>query len=201
MHRSRGSRGFRNQCCLPRPGEHRRYPTEDPAMNTRVYQYVGPREIFDAVSGDSPRYRIASQSDVLRWARDNPSDATTATFVVDSDAILWIADRRSEHVACARRMTVMTAGEITFSFDGDSVSADYITNQSTGYCPEPSSFDAIRNALLAAGIDAPDDFALHCHFRRCDCGQINVIKNGLFECGVCNAVLPLDYNFDAADGG
>ena len=166
----------------------------------RIYPYVGPNEIRDAVTGASERFQITTVSDVLHWAASNPSDANTATFVIDTDGELWIADRRSEHVACARTEPVLSAGEITFAFDGNIVSVDYLTNQSTGYCPEPQSFPAVSFALDRAGIPAPDDFAVQCVFRRCKCGQINIVKNDLLECVVCGADLPLYYNVKPQDG-
>ena len=39
------------------------------------------------------------------------------------------------------------AGEITFTVRPGSISVTWVTNQSTGYCPEPASWPAVETAL------------------------------------------------------
>jgi hypothetical protein len=77
------------------------------------------------------------------------------------------------------------------------VRVTWVTNQSTGYCPEPDSWPAVQAALARAGIAAPEGFSQEFLFRRCPrCGSINIIKNGIFECGVCATLLPEEWNLD-----
>jgi hypothetical protein len=118
-----------------------------------------------------------------------------ATFVVDASGELRIADRHSEHVACAGGQPVLSAGEITFEITADSVRVVGVSNQSTGYCPEPVSWPAVEWALQRAGLEAPTRFTLVCVFRRClRCDTINLVKEGVFECCVCGTELSREYN-------
>ena len=121
-----------------------------------------------------------------------------ATFVIDGDGLLRVADRRSEHVACAGGEPVRSAGEITFELTGRSPRIDAITNQSTGYCPEPQSWEAVAIALNVANLDyrGLDGFEPALEFRRCvSCSIINIAKNNVFRCSVCDAHLPASWNF------
>jgi hypothetical protein len=125
----------------------------------------------------------------------------TVTFVVLGDG-LWVADRHSEHVACARGGPVLSAGEMTLELDRrrGSVEVVYVTNQSTGFCPEPESWGAVAAALDAAGIGHPGGFGAEMVFRRCPrCGATNIVKEGWFVCAMCGAALPAAWNF--GDGG
>jgi hypothetical protein len=152
--------------------------------------------------------RIESLEDVRRWVRESgqaPDAAghVVATFVIDESGWLLIADRRSEHVACAGRRPVRSAGEMAFAVISRSVSVSWVTNQSTGYCPEPDSWPAVGAALARAGIAGPGGFSQEFIFRRCPrCHAINLVKEGIFECGACGAALPEEWNLDceAAEG-
>lgn len=118
-----------------------------------------------------------------------------ATFIVDEAGFLRVADRRSEHVVCARGSRVRAAGEIRFGFNEKRVTIVAVSNQSTGYCPEPESWPAVAAALTAAGLPAPTGFSLACIFRMCpSCGSINLVKDGVFVCEVCAGELPAAYN-------
>jgi hypothetical protein len=166
----------------------------------RLYHYVGPRHIADRVSSVPAGVRIASAGDVLRWFRQTAQDRDrsgrlTATFVVDDSGWLRIADRRSEHVACAGGRPVLSAGEITFRLSPGAAEVAEVTNQSTGYCPEPESWPAVKAALTRAGFEASDGFTRAFDFRRCvQCGSINIVKDGLFECASCSGRLPVEWN-------
>src|SRR6266542_3004531 len=65
------------------------------------------------------------------------------TFVVSLDG----KPRRSEHVDCAAGQPVRAAGEVLFARDGTGWSVSEISNQSTGYCPDPDSWPALAMAL------------------------------------------------------
>jgi hypothetical protein len=72
----------------------------------RLYCYVGPKEIADRVRLFRIGMLIRSPLDVAEWiasSRQEPDSehCVTATFVVDEIGQLRVADRHSEHVACA----------------------------------------------------------------------------------------------------
>ena len=138
----------------------------------RAYRYVGPEDIRSHMDPESPRARVAREEDVLAWIADSsqipePSGYYVATFVVDAGGELWIADRHSEHVACARNGEVLSAGEISFEVDAGDVNVAEVTNQSTGYCPEQDSWPAVANALDRVGIPRPSVFRWEFVFRLC----------------------------------
>jgi hypothetical protein len=181
----------------------------------RTYRYIGPKRIADQATSTPAGTPVRSAADVVRWVRESgqrpgPDGCVIATFVVNAAEVLLVADRHSEHVACAGRQPVRSAGEITFRMASRSVEVVAVSNQSTGYCPEPESWAAVVAALSAAGLEPTAGFELACVFRRCPrCGSINVVKGGVFECGACGAELPAAYNCQvaeaepgaAADGG
>jgi hypothetical protein len=173
----------------------------------RLYSFVGPRRIADRVGPSPPGTPVESPDDVIRWARATgqkaEADGTiTVTFVVDDGGRLRIADRRSEHVACAGGRPVRSAGEMTFVAGNGSVEVLSVSNQSTGYCPEPGSWPEVESALRRARLTLPEGFSPACVFRRCvRCEGINLVKGGVFECAVCEAALPEAYNVQPADSG
>ena len=166
------------------------------------YRYVGPTKIAERAPLAPAGVRVESPADVRHWIRRtgqelNAAGSVIATFVIDESGWLRIADRRSEHVACAGGTPVRSAGEMTFTVRPSGVSVTWVSNQSTGYCPEPSSWPAVHAALAQAGIAAPEGFSQEFEFRRCPrCGSINIIKEKVFECGVCATPLPAEWNLD-----
>lgn len=169
----------------------------------KVYRYVGPKRIADRVLPGSAGVPIRSPEDVRNWVQASAQELTAgcviATFVVDAAGVLRVADRRSEHVACAGGGPVRSAGEITFAV-GRAIEVGAVSNQSTGYCPEPASWPAVAEAMAAAGLKPPAGFALVCDFRRCTaCGGLTLVKGGVFECGTCGAELPAAYNCQPRD--
>jgi hypothetical protein len=168
-----------------------------------TYRYVGPKTIADRAPPAPAGIRVDSPENVRRWIQQTDQElsatgSVTATFVVDETGILRIADRRSEHVACAGGKPVLSAGEMTFTVMPSDVCVSWVTNQSTGYCPEPDSWPAVEAALARAGIAGPEGFSQEFMFRRCPrCGSINIIKEGVFECGVCATRLPEEWNLNS----
>ena len=123
-------------------------------------------------------------------------ESLIVTFVVAWNGTILIADRRSEHVICAMGHPVLSAGEMTFAFTKERVIVERVTNQSTGYCPEPESWGAVATALDQLSIEPPSGFDPAFNFRRCSsCSQINVVKDNWFECDVCQTELPQRWNF------
>jgi hypothetical protein len=173
----------------------------------KLYPYVGPAHLAKHASSDTPRHHVDSAAALAAWVAEQPgteSDGTlTVTFVVLRDG-LWVADRHSEHVACARGGPVLSAGEMTLAVDRRrrSVEAVYVSNQSTGFCPEPESWSAVGAALDAAGVAHPGGFSTEMIFRRCPkCGATNIVKDGWFECAVCGAELPSAWNYGGLAAG
>ncbi|MDY3554615.1 hypothetical protein R5W24_003741 [Gemmata sp. JC717] len=135
---------------------------------------------------------VSSPTDLL--PRLSSGDLTV-TFVVSAEGTLLVADRRSEHVACAGNRPVRAAGEMCFALERGRVLVTRVSNQSTGYCPEPKSWGAVADALRAAGLEPTDGFDPRCEFRRClGCGWLNLVKDSVFECAGCQAELPNRYN-------
>lgn len=169
----------------------------------RLFRYVGPKQIAERAPSKPAGTPIRSAADITRWILESdqtpgPDGSIIATFVVDTVGVLLVADRRSEHVACAGRQPVQSAGEMTFLVNGQEVEIAAVSNQSTGYCPEPESWAAVLVALDRAGLVSPAGFTLACNFRLClRCGAKNLIKDGVFECGVCTNELPAAYNCQA----
>ena len=167
----------------------------------KLYPYVGPAHLAKHAGSDAVRFRVNDLAEFAAWAVGQSgleTDGTlTVTFVVLPDG-LWVADRHSEHVACARGAPVHSAGEMTFAVDRRqrSVEVAYVTNQSTGYCPEPESWPAVAEALDAADIDHPGAFSVEMIFRRCpECDSTNIVKDGWFQCAVCGSDLPKEWNY------
>jgi hypothetical protein len=168
---------------------------------SKLYQYVGPAEIKARAVRGSFGTRISSLEDLLAWARHadrepRGDDLVAATFVIDVYGNLVLAERRSEHVACADGGPVLSAGEMFFRLERERVSVEGASNQSTGYCPEPESWPAVASALDRIGIAHAGDFTLSVLFRRCNtCGERNIVKDNWFVCGLCGSELPEQWNF------
>ncbi|WP_435022458.1 hypothetical protein TA3x_000090 [Tundrisphaera sp. TA3] len=170
-------------------------------MNPRHYGYVGPEAIRLRVAASPPGQGIGSLRELNRWAAANkpstsPAGQLVATFVVALDGRLCLADRHSEHIACSGGQPVLSAGEMFFEWTGRGVSVVEVSNQSTGFCPEPESWPAVAAALDRLGVDHPGEFTTQVIFRRCpSCGERNLVKDDVFECQICGAGLPCEWNF------
>ena len=165
----------------------------------KLYSYVGPAEIKARI-GHASGTPISSIPDLFAWFADTGQRAdhrglVGTTFVIDAAGVLRIAERRSEHIACAGGGPVLSAGEMFFLIDGDRGAVAEVSNQSTGYCPEAESWPSVATALDCIGIDHPGRFTEPVIFRRCiDCGERNIVKDGWYMCAVCGEVLPGEWN-------
>jgi hypothetical protein len=167
------------------------------------YRYVGPPDVLSAVRPGGEGRLIGSPADLAAWLMTRGEDerAEPVTFVIDLGGALRLAPRRSEHVACADGASVLSAGEITFLRDQGRWTVSEISNQSTGYCPDPDSWPAVAAALDRAGLEHPGGFTDPVVFRRCpECEERNLVKDAFFACAVCGADLPEAWNFDPAQG-
>ncbi|RZT77884.1 hypothetical protein EV382_1055 [Micromonospora violae] len=165
------------------------------------YRYVGPAEIL-ARQVDPVGMVIADTRGALdTWFDDQRATglAEPATFVVDLHGTLRVAPRQSEHVACAAGQDVLAAGEISFAASNIGYSVQAVSNQSTGYCPDPDCWPAVAEALDRLGMPHPGGFTAALTFRRCTaCGERNIVRDGDFACALCDGVLPPHWNFGPA---
>jgi len=128
--------------------------------------------------------------------RDHSEVIEPFTFVVGTDGRLRLAPRRSEHVALAGGQAVLAAGEMTFAPTPSGWRVAEVTNQSTGYCPDPDSWPAVSAALDRLGVSHPGDFTDKVVFRRCPaCGERNIVRESDYTCALCGSALPAMWNF------
>jgi len=167
----------------------------------KLYTYVGPANIRARAATSPPGQNILSVHDLEGWIhqtgqRPNQEGVIVVTFVVDEQGDLRVADRGSEHVACSGGRPVLSAGEMFLTRTKTGWRVEEVSNQSTGFCPEPESWPAVASALDRVGISHPGRFTLEIILRRClACGERNIVKDGWFVCGLCGADLPAEWNF------
>jgi hypothetical protein len=155
-----------------------------------LYHYAGPADLLQRWAGLPRGHAVRSPADLTAWLAGRPE--AWATFVVDAAGVLLLADRRSEHVACAGGCPVRAAGEMLLAPG----TIREVSNLSTGYCPPVSCWPAVAAAATAALLTHPGGFTQAIEFRHCGaCGQRNVVKDGWLVCGVCGAALPAEWNF------
>ncbi len=165
----------------------------------RYYSYVGPPAILKQSRDAEPGATVRTRADIEDWLAAHRSstdvDGTvTATFVIDATGLLRLADQRSEHVACASGGPVLSAGEITF--DLSDLSVTDVSNQSTGFCPEPESWPHVADALDRIAVTHPPCFTIPIVFRLCHrCGEQSIVKDDWYVCMLCDAELPRVWNF------
>lgn len=165
------------------------------------YRYVGPPDLRALVQPEAEGRSIRSAADFDDWASALAAVelAEPLTFVIDSAGVLRLAPRRSEHVVCAGGGPVLGAGEMSFRWESGQWVVGEVSNQSTGYCPDISSWPAVARALDAAGIGHPSGFTHEVVFRRClACGQVNIVREEDFVCVFCDEELPREWNVDGA---
>ena len=162
----------------------------------RTYRYVGPADIAKQAQADIVRLAPHSPRDVRDWELARGQSRLELTYVVDVAGDLVLSDRRSEHVACARGQRVLAAGELVLCLTPAAVAVEAVTNQSTGYCPEPGCWPSVHEALSRAGFAPPSAFTHAFEFRKCvNCDSINVLKPEMPECPTCDRELPQHWNF------
>ncbi|MFC7328486.1 hypothetical protein [Marinactinospora rubrisoli] len=176
----------------PPDAAHRPYPGH------RRYRYVGPEELRAAVRPGAAGRAIRTAGDLDGWAAERTAElAEPVTFVVDPQGTLRVAPRRSEHVACAGGGQVLSAGEMRFARVAGRWTVAEVSNQSTGYCPDPASWPAVAAALDRAGIGRPAGFTHVVVFRRCaECQERAIVHDGDFVCVFCGGALPVAWNVD-----
>lgn len=167
-----------------------------------TYNYIGPEDLLELITDDVDNTCLKQPSDVLKWIKITGQEldsnkSITATYIVDSDKLMWIGDRHMEHVVCAKGNSILAAGEITFTINQKEIYVSSITNQSTGFCPKPECWKQVTISLNKAKIEHPDNFTIAFEFRRCDsCNTLNLIKDNFYYCSVCDSELPKKWNIE-----
>lgn len=161
--------------------------------------YIGPAALIPAGGPLPARAEISGVDDVVAWCRSHRGDAEPdgtipATWIIDAQGRLWLADRHSEHAACARGEPVQTAGELFLADEPPVVIVARITNQSTGYAPPPDTWAIVADTLDRVGLACPEGFEPALEFRRCEaCGELSILKVDE-TCPPCGALLPAERN-------
>ncbi|MEU8084181.1 hypothetical protein AB0B57_11250 [Micromonospora sp. NPDC049101] len=162
------------------------------------YRYVGPAELNDHGAAVVDVVAVDTTASLDGWLaqRDRKEVTEPFTFVVALDGTLRLAPRRSEHVVLAEGQDVLAAGEIRFAPTETGWRVVEVTNQSTGYCPDPDSWPAVTRALDRLGVPHPGTFTDKVIFRRCPtCGERNIVRDDDFTCALCDGRLPTRWNF------
>lgn len=90
------------------------------------------------------------------------------------------------------------AGEVELGVAQKQLVVRGVTNQSTGYCPEPSCFGEIAAALVRVGVSATGRAVARLHLPAMS--QVRSDRHREeddFECAVCATPLPKEWNFGA----
>ncbi|MFD8207049.1 hypothetical protein ACFV2S_11675 [Streptomyces sp. NPDC059695] len=92
---------------------------------------------------------------------------------------------------------VLGAGEIRFMSEAERWTVIEVSNQSTGYCPDVTSWAEVARALDAAELRRPTRFTHEVVFRRCpECQEHNIVREDDFVCVFCGGDLPAVWNVD-----
>jgi hypothetical protein len=168
---------------------------------TRRYRNVSPPELRETGRPALDAVTVTSQQVLTAWlaSRGASEIAGPLTFVVTLDGHLPLAPRRSEHAGCAAGQDVLAAGEISFTRHRQTWTVGDVSNQSTGYCPDPDSGPAVAAARDRVGLAHPPDFTHKVIFRRCPaCHERNIVHDAHFVSAICGSPLPQDRNLNPA---
>jgi hypothetical protein len=111
------------------------------------YRYLGPADLRGQVVAVEAVAVDAFQSlDGWLAARDPGERGEPFPFVASLDGLLRLAPRRREHVTLAGVRDVLAAGQIAFVSAEASWRVVEVTNQSTGYCPDPHAWRSRRHS-------------------------------------------------------
>jgi len=169
---------------------------------TEPYSYIGPMSILQRIQAQYQGSLITSVDDLERWIKTNNQQGDdygniVVTFVILPHYELRISDRHIEHVQCANRSKVLSAGEITLEVEKTTVlSIPQITNQSTGYCPSIESWEHVEKALEVLEISKPTQFEPAYYFSYCEsCQSLKIIKDEDYFCYTCQEALMTSKTF------
>lgn len=168
----------------------------------RLYHYVGQPALLASVPANPAGTWIGNRQMFDRWIAERTEAELREpfTFVVDRHKCLLLAVRQIEHVVCAGGRRVRGAGELTFAREPEGWHVSAISNQSTGYCPDVTSWPVVAAALDRVGLPRPGGFTEEITFRRCpQCFEINVVKDADFACIFCASDLPAQWNVQTGE--
>ncbi len=157
---------------------------------TRTYNYVVSRRIAEQAEAPISRLAPATPDDIRSWSLAPNNGNLELTFVVDPRGQLWLSiDTASMSPARADSPYSLLASCVP-RVTPQQVAVVSVSNQSTGYCPEPDCWPAVRDALRNAGLESPNEFTHAFDFRRCvSCSGINILKDGMPDCPSCGTEL------------
>ncbi len=174
-----------------------------------LYHYCGPKDIREATRTAPQGFRIDSPTAIEQWIRESEQrpegGLVIATYVVDGNRAFRVADRHSEHVACAGGGPVLAAGEASFQRQKKEHIIVGLSNLSRGFCPEPDCVLAVVTALDRAHVSHPARLTEAYLFRRCqevDCesgGEVQVVPLDGRWCKACGSPLPEQRNIEGAE--
>jgi hypothetical protein len=168
--------------------------------NAPSYRYVGPAVLAEHARPGLGVITVTSARVLARWLAARPADELSEpfTFVVSLDGQLRLAARRSEHVDCAAGRRCWPPVRCFFAGRGRVV-RHRDQQPAAGYCPDPDSWLALARTLDLLGLAHPGGFTHTVIFRRCPaCGQLNIVRDGDFDCAVCDSPLPAQRNISPA---
>ncbi|MEU5324449.1 hypothetical protein AB0G67_48235 [Streptomyces sp. NPDC021056] len=88
----------------------------------------------------------------------------------------------------ARAAAWLRAGEISFVREADRWTVSEVSNQSTGYCLDVTSWTEVSRALDAAELGRPSGFTHEVVFRLCpNCQEHNIVREDAFVCAAVSA--------------
>jgi len=159
----------------------------------KQYTYVGDSEILKRVKPSYKGFPIKTIEDILKWIKETKQIThhgfLTATFIINLNGELLLADRHSEHVQCAFGAPVLSAGEITFFIKKNELEVTEISNQSTGYCPHLDTWIYVQPALEMLKLEHPGKFTNAFTFGLCEkCLKYAIVKEGYEECSTCGSL-------------
>ncbi|MEG8277530.1 hypothetical protein [Streptomyces sp. AHA2] len=77
-----------------------------------------------------------------------------------------------------------------------------VSNQSTGYCPNATSWAAVARNLDEVGLERPSSFSHEVVFRPClDRQEHDIVREDDFICVFCGSDLPQTWNVDPTCDG
>jgi serine/threonine protein kinase len=174
-------------------------------LGVRRYEYVGPPEVLKgAAEGKEPGDLVLRANDVRAWAlrtdqRPDGEGLIRATYTIGAEGdaargrlrvrARGLRERRPR--ARGRRGLVRGRPPV-----GDGRADRQLLD---GLLPRADLLAAVERVLDAAGIGRPSRFSKALLFRRCRCGQRNVVKDDHFVCALCDADLPAEWNFERTD--
>lgn len=167
---------------------------------SKLFTYSGTPSIAKIHSNSPMGFWVQKAEDFITWTQQNQQKPERdlifrATYVLDTLGKFLIADRHSEHVACAGGQSVLAEGEVGFTIQKKSVVIEEISNYSTGYCPDVLCFAEVQKTLNQINVLHPNWWTREAVFRRClNCKEKNLVKDSWFYCLICYAPLTENWN-------